>query len=97
VVRQLLVISALMIMAAAATAQPKVSGGVTGGNPGGSTAPASGTTQTQSPPDTKADPAPANPAASRSDAAKKALRALKGGESAGKGGPTASDRNPSGR
>jgi hypothetical protein len=94
--QQLLVIPALLFIAATASAQTKVSGGVTGGNPGGSTAPASGTTQTPTPPDAKTDPVPANPAASRSDTAKKALRALKG-EPADKGSPTATDRNTSGR
>jgi hypothetical protein len=68
VVRQLLVIPALIIVATAAAAQPKVSDGVTGGNPRGSTAPAS----------SQAAQDQAAAEKSRREAAKKALDALKG-------------------
>jgi hypothetical protein len=85
VVRQLFLIPALMVVATVAAAQPKVSDGVTGGNPRGSTAPASG--------QTAQDQAAAEK--SRREAAKKALDALKGPQKDRPG--QRDDRNKPGR
>ena len=92
-VRRQLVIPALLVVALSASAQTTVSGGVTEGNPRGSTAPATGSASTQTTQETKADPAPTNPPANRGAPARKALGALKGGDA----GKNTTERKPDGK
>lgn len=71
--RRLLVIATFLTFATSASAQPKVSGG--------STAPTTGATPTPTTQDRNVEPSPATPPVNRGATARKALNAIKGGES----------------